>query len=813
MDNTGKAISFLIYYAINHEEKDLIEAIDCFYNQVMIPESIKNEIIILLDGIDSNRLNNLKVKLLNYDNNKIKLIESKINVGRSSMVLKGIEEAKGEFIAFSSIYIPWYRDSAINLYKLAKVNSVNICFGPIRNINDTANKKSLEYGIVKKSFILSILKKVINIEMLDIAEQIIMNEAIKSESYVVLKGKTLVVTKYEDKKQSDMSLRYKEYLLNQKLDTIKLFEIKEYKVSNNASISILIYHNRNMTEDNLIKSINSFKEQTFINDGNPVEIIILLDGVKEYQLPILKNLYLKNKSEIILLESIEEFKGPGELWNKGIKISSGKWVAFIWSGVQWYKDSLYYLLMQAQKNNIGAFGKIKYESNNYKSSFTPMVLGNGEMSERTVKYQNSIPLCYSILNKEIVKEEKGFLEDKEYSRLIDWEFLRRITNKYKLAFLNGKTLVVKKHMEDFNYNFKAALDEDIRRFYLKCEIPKYKVAIISGVSEDVQIQLCILNYFEEYGEKNEFSVRRFLENEVIEEELTNYDLVFFVRSRTLNAANMARYCLENKIKTIYILDDNWFCATETYPQLESQIGKESLPYQYFILLLALVDKVFVYNNLVKEDIKRYSNSITKMPISINLKDFNLEGKKDNSYIHIGFAGSSSKTQHFTEAFKALKRIMEEFKNVKLYFKGVKLPSEFEKFKTRIIKEDYSYSYKDYAKTVSSWCYDIMISPLDDTRYINSKCINKYLEITAMGAVGIYTNIPLYRQVIINKQNGLLVNNSETEWYMNIKNLILTPDLCRTIYSNARRDIIKNYSTETVLPEFFKQINSLLKGGS
>lgn len=823
-------VSFLLYHLEGIEQSYLQETIACYAQQVKQPTNLEIEIIVLLDGMKKDQLTIDITKLEKMA--KIVFIEdSESFAGPGFMWNKGLEIAKSDFVVFTWTGITWYPDSLVYLYRWLEKEGADGAFGPMaysykstlpyisnltgvnQNLSTTLEEKNsvcLGYMLWKKTQVkkMGVFKE--EKKNVRIADWEFLKKISRQLRLVRLPGKAAM---------SKMQLAFLPYPSNEvnALESQKFVTTLATHVKNTISVTFILYHYKDMTEDELIKTIESYAKQKPIPSFNwEIEIIVMLDGIKLSQLPIVEQLAQRKISHLSIIENEKRFTGPGKLWNEGVKKAKGDYIAFTWTGAIWYPDSaLHFIRLILNKKVDAVYGPVIYDNPDKHNSHVPKEVGTGLIVKDLIAFSNMIPLCYTMVTKQAFDALGGFKEEEIYGQIADWEFMKRLVNRFEIQMLLGKPIHVKQPLSVIGYthSFPYTIDTLIRhQFYIKKNNNKKisrKIAIISGVTENAQVQLSLINYFERINvisDNETFTWRRFLESEIKPEELEPYDIVFFVRCRKQGAVSSAKYCLKHQIKTVYLLDDNWFCATDTYPQLKAQIGKNTATYLFFTLLLSMVDYVLVNNDVILEDVKKYNPQVIKIKTNINLEHFQAEIEKEDDMVHIGFAGSSSKVQHFGEAFKALERIMEEFENVKLYFKGIQLPTNFQKYGERIIQEGYTFDYKEYAKMVSNWHYDIMLSPLDNTRYINSKCPNKYLEITAAGAVGIYSDIPIYQEVITPFENGLLVQNKEEGWHEALVTLIKNEFLRKSMYLNAEKDIKENYDTKVVVKEFIEFLN-------
>lgn len=91
-------------------------------------------------------------------------------------------------------------------------------------------------------------------------------------------------------------------------------------------------------------------------------------------------------------------------------------------------------------------------------------------------------------------------------------------------------------------------------------------------------------------------------------------------------------------------------------------------------------------------------------------------------------------------------------------------------------------------------WDIGIAPLEDSFFNKGKSELKYIEFTALGIPGVYSDVEVYNSVIKDGYNGFLAISDE-DWFNKIELLIKDVTLRKEILSNATKDIIENYSIE------------------
>lgn len=563
-----------------------------------------------------------------------------------------------------------------------------------------------------------------------------------------------------------------------------------------------------MAEEDLVETLNMLLVQGVLADQ--LEILLCLDEIDVRSLKFLKQSHIPYD----LVGQSDTYVGPGVMWNKAINRASGAWFAFLWSGVRWESHSIWHMMQTGSMASCAVYGPALYEVRNRTKSFVPPQVGLGELAKQLAFVANEIPLAYMLIPSAVVRAVGNFEEDAMYAGLVDWEWVLRLINAQKLVMSLGQQAKIKAPLGEYTPlpTNQKSFDEQIRVLIYQQPLQVlHKIAIVTGLHEGAQVQLCLLNYLQHPKLSQTIGWRRFVEDQLSVEELLEYDLIFFIRNKSSQAVSVSEFLKRHHKKMIYLLDDNWLCAAQDYPQLVHDLGIRSEGYRCFLQMLEHVDQVWVYNKCVEEDLLPFVTNVKRLPINIALKQFHKRVRTDKK-IHLGFAGSSSKLEHCVELFKALEKIMTVYDEVELYFKGMPLPPRFYSFFGRIHQEGYTLDYMDYVDTMNEWSYDIMLSPLGNTRYDCSKCINKYLEITASGAVGIYAKVPLYESIIEDGKNGLLVSNEEEAWYKAIEKMILDVPLRERIFEHAYKQVEAEYDTSQVIDSFMANLYVLLDEG-
>lgn len=79
---------------------------------------------------------------------------------------------------------------------------------------------------------------------------------------------------------------------------------------------------------------------------------------------------------------------------------------------------------------------------------------------------------------------------------------------------------------------------------------------------------------------------------------------------------------------------------------------------------------------------------------------------------------------------------------------------------------------------------IGLAPLLDSTFNRGKSFIKFLDISAMGGVGVYSRRPPYTEIVEHGVTGLLVDDTPQAWYDALRYLVEHPDAARRMADNA-----------------------------
>ena len=102
--------------------------------------------------------------------------------------------------------------------------------------------------------------------------------------------------------------------------------------------------------------------------------------------------------------------------------------------------------------------------------------------------------------------------------------------------------------------------------------------------------------------------------------------------------------------------------------------------------------------------------------------------------------------------------------------------------------------------------DIGLYPLENSSWVMGKSGLKALQYMSFAIPTVATNVGTSKLIIKNNTNGFLVDSND-EWLKILKDLIENSDLRKRIGEEARKTILKNYSTDVIKHEYLNVIKN------
>ena len=285
------------------------------------------------------------------------------------------------------------------------------------------------------------------------------------------------------------------------------------------------------------------------------------------------------------------------------------------------------------------------------------------------------------------------------------------------------------------------------------------------------------------------------------------DIVITVRGWERMTLDILRQAKKAGRFIIYYLDDDLL-----------HIPKESLSWEYFSSprlrkslkeMIGLSDVLWGVNKNIRDKYSCFGNGRwmeNKLPIQLS-QSISENKKKAGEVTKILYAGSIDHGILVREVLVgAVKRICKEFgSRVEVTFIGAN-PKIYDCKQVKYIP--FIKPYEAYREYVESEGFQIGLAPARIDPFYACKYYNKYLEYASIGAVGIFTRTDPYLQIVEDRVNGILCDNTEQAWYEAMKELIENKELRKNCKRHSIAQIQSDFDAKQVAENLLMQCEEL-----
>lgn len=291
---------------------------------------------------------------------------------------------------------------------------------------------------------------------------------------------------------------------------------------------------------------------------------------------------------------------------------------------------------------------------------------------------------------------------------------------------------------------------------------------------------------------------------VTQEECVESDVVILVRSDSDMALQLVKTLKKRDKYIVYVLDDDILDIADGL--VSSKYYKSVSVQKRIKKIMSYCDMLLSPSELLLQKYKGYFHT------SAIIEEPALGEKRKSTYsknlIKIGFAGSIDRKADVESILtNTIHEIVNKYKD--------KVVFEFFGAKPDIVDElnlkyyPYTENYELYQKKLGELNWDIGLAPMPNTNFHQCKHYNKYIEYSAHGIIGIYSNIMPYTKIIKNGVNGILCNNVTQEWTKAISYLIDNEIVRKELLDNIENIKKEKFSLEIVSKQYMDAVPELL----
>ena len=311
----------------------------------------------------------------------------------------------------------------------------------------------------------------------------------------------------------------------------------------------------------------------------------------------------------------------------------------------------------------------------------------------------------------------------------------------------------------------------------------------------------------------------FYEQLTVEKEKYYRGFVFFRCPITDTVKEFIEKAKYNNKTVFYDIDDLVFDKeyTKSIKYLK-KMSKEELDLYYDGVkrmgdTLKLCDYATTTTEALAKELKKYVKEVyvNRNVASERMCELSMDAvknvKRDSEKVVLGYlSGSITHNPDFELILPVVTKIMDKYKNVYLKVVGIlDIPKELDKFKERIIVSPFI-DWEKLPELIAS--IDINLAPLEESLFNDAKSENKWTEAALVKVPTIASDVGAFK-IINNNIDGILVKNTEKDWYEKLEKLIKDSELRNNIGEVAYQRALKNYVTTYSGYNYTKFIKSKL----
>jgi len=354
----------------------------------------------------------------------------------------------------------------------------------------------------------------------------------------------------------------------------------------------------------------------------------------------------------------------------------------------------------------------------------------------------------------------------------------------------------------------APYQSRFRHIWMAVRPPRTKAlhVLVSKAWLDSTFDITIGNFAESLAD--DFVFTFVPQSQTDESAILCADILLLHRTTDQHAAQLAEIARRHGKAVIFLMDDDLLSLHEVAEEfswlapgapgrlaLESVIRDADLVITYSARMQESVQELNARNVVLETNIRRKWLANAKSRLSQPSGASEATGP-----VRIGFAGGAAYREELAVLWPAIVEASGRLGvRVEFQFWGF-TPSGLEDLQSPYRCEPFTFSYEEYLSRLTAGSFDVMIAPLSaGKRAKRAECPIKFLEITAAGAVGVYSDVEPYRAVV-DGVSGIKCGNTVESWSAAIlKAASLLPAERKRLIAQAIQTIERDYTSETQAP--------------
>lgn len=255
---------------------------------------------------------------------------------------------------------------------------------------------------------------------------------------------------------------------------------------------------------------------------------------------------------------------------------------------------------------------------------------------------------------------------------------------------------------------------------------------------------------------------------------------------------------------VYYLDDDLLHIPQealSAPYYNDPLIKETM-----LKLIAMSDILWGVNDKIREVYENYFAGrwiCNRPPVKMV---FNSENFSENK-INILYAGSIDHQKLVEDILSPVVDKLSKEYPTKVSFTFIGSSSGIHN-RENVNNISFFENYDEYRSFVENGHFSIGLAPTRTEQFYQCKYYNKFIEYASIGAVGVFTDCELYRQVVVNGKNGFLCDNTYDAWYNQLKSLIEDASQLKSCREFLKRQLAEDFDIIKVTDDLKMQFPEL-----
>ncbi len=216
---------------------------------------------------------------------------------------------------------------------------------------------------------------------------------------------------------------------------------------------------------------------------------------------------------------------------------------------------------------------------------------------------------------------------------------------------------------------------------------------------------------------------------------------------------------------------------------------------------------------LKEKYIQYNSSVRVIENTINVSRWHHQPNRAKDKTRILLVSIDYfKLTTFKDPFINLLKSLLKLNDVEFYIIGT-VPSADLLMNDNVYSLGFIFPYTAYLEAVEDLRIDIALVPLEETDFHAHKSVIKFVEYSALGIAGIYSNVPPYNiDPIKDEINALLVDNTREAWEKAIHKLMKDTGMRKELQDQAYKTVCQHYDLKYATQKWQELISKIEDDG-